>query len=62
MKIVVFGPERRVGALIGERVIDLNRGLARELRECGESNPEQLAATHLPARLLSFTASTNRSA
>src|SRR5882724_783339 len=54
MKIVVFGPERRVGALIGERVIDLNRGLARELRERGESNPEQLAATRLPARLLSF--------
>ncbi len=54
MKIVVFGPERRVGALVGERVIDLNRGLARELRERGESNPEQLAASRLPARLLSF--------
>jgi 2-keto-4-pentenoate hydratase/2-oxohepta-3-ene-1,7-dioic acid hydratase in catechol pathway len=25
MKIVVFGPERRVGALVGEQVIDLNR-------------------------------------
>ena len=25
MKIVVFGPEKRVGALVGERVIDLNR-------------------------------------
>jgi acylpyruvate hydrolase len=54
MKIVVFGPDRRVGALIGESVIDLNRGLARQLRERGESNPEQLAATRLPARLLSF--------
>jgi len=26
MKIVVFGPERRVGALVEDRVIDLNRG------------------------------------
>jgi hypothetical protein len=24
MKIVVFGPEKRVGALLGEHVIDLN--------------------------------------
>ena len=29
MKIVVFGPERRLGALTGDRVIDLHRGLAR---------------------------------
>jgi 2-keto-4-pentenoate hydratase/2-oxohepta-3-ene-1,7-dioic acid hydratase in catechol pathway len=28
MKIVVFGPEKRVGALAGERVIDLNRANA----------------------------------
>jgi 2-keto-4-pentenoate hydratase/2-oxohepta-3-ene-1,7-dioic acid hydratase in catechol pathway len=28
MKIVVFGPERRVGALVGEVVIDLNRAAA----------------------------------
>jgi 2-keto-4-pentenoate hydratase/2-oxohepta-3-ene-1,7-dioic acid hydratase in catechol pathway len=28
MKIVVFGPEKRVGALVGERVIDLNRANA----------------------------------
>ncbi|HWP22775.1 MAG TPA: fumarylacetoacetate hydrolase family protein [Candidatus Binatia bacterium] len=28
MKIVVFGPERRVGALIDDRVIDLNRASA----------------------------------
>ena len=25
MKIVVFGPERRVGAMFGDQVIDLNR-------------------------------------
>ena len=29
MKIVVYGPERRVGALDGDRVIDLNRGSSR---------------------------------
>jgi len=29
MKFVVFGPERRIGALEGERVIDLNGALAR---------------------------------
>jgi 2-keto-4-pentenoate hydratase/2-oxohepta-3-ene-1,7-dioic acid hydratase in catechol pathway len=28
MKIVVFGPEKRVGALLGDRVIDLNRASA----------------------------------
>jgi len=54
MKIVVFGPERRVGALVGERVIDLNRGLARYLRERGETNADQQAATRLPSRLLSL--------
>ncbi len=54
MKIVVFGPERRVGALVGERVIDLNRGMARQLQEQGESKAEEQAATRLPARLLTF--------
>jgi 2-keto-4-pentenoate hydratase/2-oxohepta-3-ene-1,7-dioic acid hydratase in catechol pathway len=54
MKIVVFGPERRVGALVGEKVIDLNRGMARQLREQGESKPEEQAATGLPGRLLTF--------
>jgi acylpyruvate hydrolase len=54
MKIVVFGPERRVGALVGEKVIDLNRGLARQLQERGELKPEEQAATRLPARLLTF--------
>ncbi len=54
MKIVVFGPERRVGALVGEKVIDLNRGMARQLQERGESKPEEQAATSLPSRLLAF--------
>ena len=51
MKIVVFGPDRRVGALARERVIDLNRGMARYLSERDEANPEQQAATRLPSRL-----------
>jgi hypothetical protein len=38
MKIVVFGPERRAGALVDERVIDLNYGLAKYLSERGETN------------------------
>jgi 2-keto-4-pentenoate hydratase/2-oxohepta-3-ene-1,7-dioic acid hydratase in catechol pathway len=54
MKIVVFGPERRVGALIGERVLDLNHGAARQVRETGVANALEQAATRLPPRLLAF--------
>jgi 2-keto-4-pentenoate hydratase/2-oxohepta-3-ene-1,7-dioic acid hydratase in catechol pathway len=54
MKIVVFGPERRVGALVGERVLDLNRGITRQLQEKGEAKAAELAATRLPSRLLAF--------
>jgi hypothetical protein len=54
MKIVVFGPERRTGALVGERIIDLNHGMAAYLRERGEAKPEEQAAIRLPSRLLSF--------
>jgi 2-keto-4-pentenoate hydratase/2-oxohepta-3-ene-1,7-dioic acid hydratase in catechol pathway len=54
MKIVVFGPERRVGALVGDKVIDLNRGMVRHLQERGETNAEERAAESLPPRLLNF--------
>jgi 2-keto-4-pentenoate hydratase/2-oxohepta-3-ene-1,7-dioic acid hydratase in catechol pathway len=54
MKIVVFGPERRTGALVGERIIDLNHGMAEYLREQGEAKPEEQAARRLPSRLLSL--------
>lgn len=54
MKIVVFGPERRIGALVGERVIDLNRGIARQLQERGDPRAEEQAALRLPSRLLAF--------
>jgi 2-keto-4-pentenoate hydratase/2-oxohepta-3-ene-1,7-dioic acid hydratase in catechol pathway len=54
MKVVVFGPERRAGALVGERIIDLNHGMAGYLRERGEAKPEEQAAIRLPPRLLSL--------
>jgi 2-keto-4-pentenoate hydratase/2-oxohepta-3-ene-1,7-dioic acid hydratase in catechol pathway len=52
VKIVVFGPERRVGAVVEDRVIDLTRGLARLLRERGEA--EETAPLRIPPRLLNF--------
>ena len=54
MKILVYGPERRMGALVGERVIDLNGAMKRHLQERGAANAVEQAATRLPARLLSF--------
>ena len=53
MRIVVFGSEKRVGALDGNRVIDLNYGMREYLRANRDSNPED-AAVRLPARLLLF--------
>jgi len=54
MKIVVFGPERRAGALVGGRIIDLNHGMVEYFRERGEVKPEEQAATRMPSRLLSL--------
>ncbi|HEX7227933.1 MAG TPA: fumarylacetoacetate hydrolase family protein, partial [Candidatus Binatia bacterium] len=54
MKIVIFGPERRLGALIDDRVIDLNHGFARYLQERGDRSPNEQAAERLPADLKSF--------
>ena len=54
MKIVIFGPERRLGALAGDRVIDLNRGFARYLQERGERNADEQAVERLPPDLRSF--------
>jgi len=54
MKIVVFGQARRVGALVGEKIIDLNAGLGRSLRDQGAASSAEEAASRLPARLLSF--------
>jgi 2-keto-4-pentenoate hydratase/2-oxohepta-3-ene-1,7-dioic acid hydratase in catechol pathway len=54
MKIVVFGPERRLGALAADHVIDLNRGFARYLQYRGDRHPNEQAAKLLPAELRSF--------
>jgi 2-keto-4-pentenoate hydratase/2-oxohepta-3-ene-1,7-dioic acid hydratase in catechol pathway len=54
MKIVIFGPERRLGALADDCVIDLNRGLARYLQERGDRNPNEQAGERLPPDLKSF--------
>jgi 2-keto-4-pentenoate hydratase/2-oxohepta-3-ene-1,7-dioic acid hydratase in catechol pathway len=54
MRIVIFGPERRLGALTGDCVIDLNRGFGRYLQEHGDRNPNEHAAERLPPDLKSF--------
>jgi len=54
MKIVVFGPARRVGALIADKIVDLNAASASSLRESGSADAAEEAARRMPARLLSF--------
>ena len=57
MKVVIFGPEHRVGALEGERVIDLNRAFAGYLREQrGDANAQAHADERIPQRLENFIA------
>jgi 2-keto-4-pentenoate hydratase/2-oxohepta-3-ene-1,7-dioic acid hydratase in catechol pathway len=57
MKIVVFGPEWRIGAWGGGRIIDLNRAFASYLREQrGDTNAQTHADERVPARLESFIA------
>jgi 2-keto-4-pentenoate hydratase/2-oxohepta-3-ene-1,7-dioic acid hydratase in catechol pathway len=57
MKIVLFGPERRIGALERERVIDLSRALASYLREQrGDASAQVHADERIPARLEQFIA------
>ena len=55
MKIVVYGPEQRVGAVIGEQVIDLNRACAKYLHE-RQSEPRAwaMAVALAPADLGAF--------
>jgi len=49
MKIVLFGPERRIGAWRSDKVIDLNRALASYLREQrGDSNSQMHADERIP--------------
>ena len=56
MKIVLFGPERRIGAWQNDKVIDLNRALANYLRQRGEANAEAHADEKIPPRLERFIA------
>lgn len=52
MKIVVFGPERRTGALHGGDVIDLSYACAKYLRErAGEPSPIEMGEALVPSDL-----------
>src|SRR5579859_5132420 len=52
MKIVVYGTSRRVGALVGDQVIDLNRAYARYLRERrSATEPQVQADANVPSNL-----------
>jgi hypothetical protein len=52
MKIVVFGPERRAGALRDRNVVDLSYGCAKYLREReGEPRPLEMAEALVPSDL-----------
>src|ERR1051326_4334588 len=53
MKIVVYGTSRRVGALVGDQVIDLNRAFARYVRE-RRSDPQSQADERVPSDLEQF--------
>ena len=52
MKIVVFGPERRTGALLDGNVVDLCHACAKYLRErAGEPSPREMAEALVPSDL-----------
>lgn len=55
MKVVVFGPEQRVGALQNDHVFDLHAAYAKYARETeDEPLPYALAAAIVPSSLLAF--------
>jgi len=55
MKVVVFGPERRVGALRGDLIVDLSLAYAKFLKEReNERHPITLAAALVPNDLAMF--------
>ncbi|MFI5267688.1 MAG: fumarylacetoacetate hydrolase family protein, partial [Chloroflexota bacterium] len=55
MKIVVYGVERRVGAVMGEQVVDVNRACAKYLHErLGEPRAWAMANALTPADLGAF--------
>src|SRR5213075_3176314 len=61
MKLVVYGPDRRLGALQGDLVIDLNYAYARYLKQRqDEPLPYEMAAAVVPAELGAFIESGQR--
>jgi acylpyruvate hydrolase len=55
MKLVVFGPSRRLGALLPDRrIVDLNLAYERLLREQGQARSRAHADAALPTNLLGF--------
>ena len=55
MKIVVFGTDKRVGALRGEEIVDLSLAYAKLLKERqGERQPTLLASALVPNDLAMF--------
>src|SRR5262249_46919511 len=55
MKIVLFGPERRIGAWQNDKIIDLNRSLGNYLRDQhGATNAQARADEKIPPRLERF--------
>src|SRR5262249_13518763 len=52
MKIVVFGPDKRTGALHDGNVVDLSHACAKYLRErTGEVSPREMAEALVPSNL-----------
>jgi 2-keto-4-pentenoate hydratase/2-oxohepta-3-ene-1,7-dioic acid hydratase in catechol pathway len=61
MKLVVYGPDRRLGALEDDEVIDLNSAYAKYLKEReNEPLPYEMAAAVVPAELGAFIESGQR--
>src|SRR3954451_4427633 len=56
MRIVVFGPEQRVGGWENDAIVDLNRAFLAYLRQRGENSSEQTGAARVPASLQAFIA------
>jgi len=61
MKIVVFGPFKRTGALHGESIVDLSHAYAKYLQErTVEPNPLEMADVVVPSDLVRLIEWTTR--
>lgn len=54
MKLVVCGPNKRVGCIQGEEIVDLNYAYAGYLKSKGEARPNAKADAEVPSCLLAF--------